>query len=797
MAGDDMEIDELPVQPPSALIGPEADAIMLDPPSNYASQVDRPSEERRTTEGSFHSARENPIASDIPTEPRQPLAELASMAMARPPVSDAFPAADASPKAIPSKHTNQEMNVHEDKDSVLGDEDHGLDVSHSTSESSSPVRPLVRKGSLTFASLPAREPLTTKKSVGARVSRTSNLEQPKTAAITRDSYLSRFTGGQSLGAFRQNELDEKMDDRKDLDMTGKPALAREESDGDGKMAQLHNKSSTQRLHERINLLGKTQPARTTKSNGTTLSVQPGHPDVSSKPAQGAKYSKSIFSNPIDDDDDWIIPPTTTGPADPSIRLPLAKNRIADVVEQSREHENKGEGQGSYERGFAGMQPKTIAEGDPMKKLIHMKSASAIIVPSPRHDIQERPISVSNPSFTAMTSTTPAGSPNAKPHGDGALTASKINLRSIMKSARGLFTSSAGVSAEAKMETMSPSPRSRSKPQQEPLPAVSETGQGDVASSLYPNLPNGSKISVVDSPAKGRKTRASSEKEDKRREKENRERQRADAELQRAREQEAHKVTKQREQEIAAATQKAQIESTAEKLQQQPPQPIRQSPRRQQKQPSSEMPHESVQNEPKPAGGDAVQSMAPPARPQTQLQKAKDAKRPAKPVRDVVSKPKAPPVIIRMNTLSQRFPMNNSALSSNLQETLPPPPPKQPVITKKASNASIQTVNSLKSSGSSVSSKTKVVSSLLAAKQKKEQVSQTRVPIAERYSLTRRRMSFKHRRNWIKGVSLSAREQSSWKMHKNERHSKGRKPRSKRPWKMPRNLLKSRPWKKEG
>lgn len=50
------------------------------------------------------------------------------------------------------------------------------DEARSNSDGSSPIRPMVRKSSLNFASLPAREPLTGGKSLGGRTSRTSHLD---------------------------------------------------------------------------------------------------------------------------------------------------------------------------------------------------------------------------------------------------------------------------------------------------------------------------------------------------------------------------------------------------------------------------------------------------------------------------------------------------------------------------------------------------------------------------------------------------------------------------------------------
>ena len=89
------------------------------------------------------------------------------------------------------------------------------DDARSASDASSPIRPVVRKSSLNFASLPAREPLTAGKSMGARVSRTSHLEHIRT------SYYNRPTGGKSLGGTlgkldREDDQGDKMTTEDDL-----------------------------------------------------------------------------------------------------------------------------------------------------------------------------------------------------------------------------------------------------------------------------------------------------------------------------------------------------------------------------------------------------------------------------------------------------------------------------------------------------------------------------------------------------------------------------------------------------
>ncbi|PHH65338.1 hypothetical protein CDD81_2750 [Ophiocordyceps australis] len=81
-------------------------------------------------------------------------------------------------------------------------EKQALNGSRSPSDGSSPIRPVVRKSSLNFASLPAREPLTAGKSFGARVSRTSHIDHLSM------SHYNRPTGGKSLGNVAKSESEE-------------------------------------------------------------------------------------------------------------------------------------------------------------------------------------------------------------------------------------------------------------------------------------------------------------------------------------------------------------------------------------------------------------------------------------------------------------------------------------------------------------------------------------------------------------------------------------------------------------
>ncbi|RKF74755.1 putative inner centromere protein [Golovinomyces cichoracearum] len=116
-----------------------------------------------------------------------------------------------------------------------------IDRSNSPSDGSSPILPMVRKSSLNFASLPAREPLT-KKSLGNRLSRPSQLDQP------RVSYFGLQTVGKSFDNITNKE------EREMEDLSCNEAGY---SDTDTTMIRLHSKTSTQRLQDQISKLGQT------------------------------------------------------------------------------------------------------------------------------------------------------------------------------------------------------------------------------------------------------------------------------------------------------------------------------------------------------------------------------------------------------------------------------------------------------------------------------------------------------------------------------------------------------------
>jgi len=754
MSEDDMDIDKADeIVPPvtNFHIAPsEPVLVQINSSDVHQLGVGRVSEEGKTTEGSFHSAREDLTSRDLPQTSHQSSHIGSSTKPSGIATVDARIYKEHDPKPVAHKchQGHDEDAMDEGKDSLLG-EDQELDAAHTPSEGSSPAKPLVRKSSLTFASLPAREPLTTKKSVGARVSRTSHVDQAKTAPLNRNSYFGRYTGGKSLGGTRQPEHVDKPDenDVMEIDESIRPYATQDESDGDGRTARLHNKSSTQRLHERINLLGQTQPGRVQKSVAAVnvVSVQPAYPEL----PKGSKEEKQLKDHQIeqgitsttniaiDDDDDWIKPPSQK--SERPNRPQLAKSRSVDVMEQISGKDSVGGNTFARESSKQDLSRENSPlrsvdrHGQPRHIPGHQKSASATTSTSPSKTLShqgalhKKAISISNSGLQSASSTTPAGTPPKRLHHDGPLNASKSKLQSIMKSARGLFTSTAGVSAQAKMETLSPGtapPRSHDWQNTGRPTQTEDLGLASLSQMMYPKLPNGSQVSVS-SPsgkAEGRKTRSSTEKEEKQKQGEAKDRQRTETrqEAQKPADYKAHQI-------ITATSATGMKNSTVEALSQEPTKPTRQSPRRQPTREEVQVSAEAME----PAAtavenNDQFQIMGPPpARSQnqsSQIQKPKEMRRPMKPAKEAAPKPKPQPVAIRVGTLSQRIPLTNAALSSSLQESLPPPQTRQPTVAKKTSNASLQTAvsaNSFKSSTSSLVSKPKA---LIAAERKREQVS---------------------------------------------------------------------------
>ncbi|KAK4459232.1 hypothetical protein QBC42DRAFT_232103 [Cladorrhinum samala] len=232
---------------------------------------------------------------------------------------------------------NQNHDYGDDDD----DDDDAGDQPRSPSEPPSPVRGY--RSSINFASLPAREPLASKKSLGGN--RTS------VADFTRPSIFGRQTGGKSLGNVTRHGESEDSQDDMDLD----DEVGAQDQDATTKIVE-HNKTYTQMLHEQISMLGKSQgPA--SRSSKSLASMLPSQGSASASQIQqhtesGAELKRTTSPKsppprplhpsatpgtfPEDDDDEWIDPPKSTAaapaPRFSSPRPQLRKSLSADVME---------------------------------------------------------------------------------------------------------------------------------------------------------------------------------------------------------------------------------------------------------------------------------------------------------------------------------------------------------------------------------------------------------------------------------------------------------------------------------
>ena len=638
------------------------------------------SAERRTTEGSFHSAREEVSAKVSFAMPDKKGRDNDITDQSTSVVKQMGQAATSEDRDEATSH----REVKADQRPDLAQE---LDDIGSPSDGSTPDHQLVRKSSLTFASLPAREPLTTKKSFGARESRTSHLDQARNGG---GSYFGKPGGFSNLASNDLHEsVDQEMsdvDDQKEVNTT----------DADIMAAQAHQKSSTQRLHEKIDMLGKSHASRLFRSVPSAAALAASNLRKSEAALKAEKEAAAIQTAPgtgLDEDDDWIKPLET---AENDFRPALTKSHPTDIMEHIIDDETDGD---DDEMELDMRAPELIAHEERMRTPVrmspspgkmmpgygHMKSTStatlvspekAAMAPGPTH---LKSISVSTPPHP---STTPKGSPRRM--FDAPISASKSKLQSIMKTAKGLFTSSAGVSAAAKMETLSPNA----------LRIAANSMPG-----LYPNITGMLEDkSLPPSPLKeGRKTRSSTErereKEERKKDREMRDRQNAEEQLEKAREKE-----KQNAAQFKAEERLAQANASR------PVQPLRKSPRR----PAEEQQEVERQAE--------SHGMPPPSLSSIQGK----PQRPAKPAREMPQKNRPQPVSIRVgSTLSQRMPITTSSLASNLQETLPPTNARQTSVNKKVSNPSLNSAASNIGFKSSVTSQPGKPRALLVAERKKE------------------------------------------------------------------------------
>ncbi|CAK7269301.1 hypothetical protein SEPCBS119000_003500 [Sporothrix epigloea] len=340
----------------------------------------------------------------------------------------------------------------------------------------SPVRPVVRKSSMSFASLPARAPFTSNKSLGAGIAtaRTGQTE------LTQTTYFNRPTGGKSLGNVRTTEpMDE---DERNHSM-----------DGDGHNAPLmgndsaeHSKTYAQRLHDRISMLGKSQAnaSRPSKSLAAFAQQQETHNTSQQQTQQSALHSPKKTAAPgasladdIDDededDDNWFDPSPAVAAA---ISAPMIESAETDTVAATHPAEKVTETVPPKQRHQ--LLSRSATPRKALAPIIPERTTSVVTVPVKSSSVPSlplsdsvalatsKPISVSNPANHVHAALAAASenkdrpsSPSKSPsrnYRDSPLKHVKNKLSSILKTSRGLLASSAALSAEGKSLILSPS-----------------------------------------------------------------------------------------------------------------------------------------------------------------------------------------------------------------------------------------------------------------------------------------------------------------------------------------------------
>lgn len=604
-----------------------------------------------------------------------------------------------------------------------------IDSLRSPSDGSSPIRPVVRKSSINFASLPAREPLAAGKSIGGRVSRTSHLD------LNRNAYY-RTTSGKSLGNLTKpddSDEDEEDEDKMDVDEDENTKPSQKADDA----TVSHAKTYTQRLQDQINKLGKSQipSVPESKSVPNTRSAQksaipksntaPGA--VATTPSREDSIQQALQTTPgafpqddDDDDDDWIEPPSAVLEKEPRPALP--KSYSADVMEGIHNKDTIGQPEFPVQKNRAGNsfeQPESTREAPGM--LEHLATDSSA------KGVTENINSPTKPSAAALLAETrslqaPPESPSSKLFKDSPLRQVKNKLSSILKSSRGLLASSAAISAEGR-SLMSPSVTRlglHAAPSSDSIATLSRLGS-QISQSQAPPSPTRSIPRPIT---------ASSEfdKEEKRRVKE--EKMMADqlTKLDKAREQEREKarVFSKEQERIAAmegelASKKQAEAKKALPLPREVSKPVRSSPRRAKA--SEEDGQASTDKD-----TEMVDAPAPkPTTPGHSLRN-REVKRPVKPGKDPLPKAKQAPTVIRVNTTSQTSQYHpSSRQSTNPQQDNSAASGSQPhqQLANKPSKAALQTKASTQSLKPAPSSRTKANEAAAKKKEQEEREAQRR------------------------------------------------------------------------
>lgn len=654
----------------------------------------------RTTEISFHSAQEELRQRAETVEPgtaSERQEEKPNEETPRPTAQES--AQQARPVSPENPVTTEDQPAGPVESKANDVEDGRSDDIGSPSDNSTPDRPVVRKkSSLSFASLPAREPLVTKKSIGHRVSRVSHVEAIKTNAVGRQSYFNSQIDAIKVGTGR--EAPRAGDDKTDPERKNSDPF---DDDSDMGMSTTKlQKSSTQRLHEKISMLGKSQPGRTKSILGVsrTSTSQVVYPELpNTKSETSSRESRATPAPESTSQEDWIKPLGSP------LKANIPRSQTVDVFGRTGDHNlDAGREIPKSQRPQTAGEPRN--EGSPFLKSPFSRSAHTKIASEPESPSPERSENPASPASKAATSSvTP--SPRRL---DAALSGPKAKFQSLMKTAKGLFMSSASISAAAKLESSPSAPRRSPSPGKDSVASASSLRQSPLRESPSPQkLPTQSH---------------------------------SDAELSRAEQDHERRL-----QEPPARVLEKERPATA-----QDPEPVvDRTPASGSKVSEKKVPLPTPSLKSSPAKGQNSQTQSTgldsatkssTARPAAARQPPRPSKaherRLVKPTREAVQKPKPQPVSIRVGSTLSRMPLTTVSLSSSVQEQVNlaptpapapapasssapvPTPSKQPTLAKKASSSSLQTAASNSSLKSSASSQSQRKAQVAAAEKRKQE-----------------------------------------------------------------------------
>lgn len=608
--------------------------------------------------------------------------------------------------------------------------DTDLEGEPSPSEASSPIRPMVRKSSLNFASLPAREPLTAGKPNGGRTSRLSHLDQH------RPSYLNRPTGGKSLGNIspKDDGLDDEVTDNEELTEHANASPGANHHHAQD-LAANHNKTYTQRLQDQISMLGKApnhvERASKSVSDGTgaykhlTAAAPASELPKSPSPLPMSTLKSTPGAFPDDDDDDWIEP-NEQSLAPQSIASPrpnLPKSYSADIMEGVHQATTTG----LIEPYMSSPQRQTIHEAQLAPSTHHKSNSTVAASPAWHKDTLPMQKAATVSELTIATSlaqaatNTPLKSPT-RSYRESPLKHAKNKLSSIIKSSRGLFASSAAISAEGKSSILSPSTLRLGIHTAPSMLSLAEGAAIAPRALQEEERPDARSMSPTRPVAK--RTRASTErdKEERKRDKETRRLEEQNEKLEKARAKEREKARVFSTEQDNTATKLPQPSSdTREDIasSHKTPKQTRTSPRKAKaiednavkgSEPDVEMPDA-------PLAGPPPRSVGP-----ASALRNREVKRPVRPVKEILSKSKQAPTVIRVNTGSQHSQFHSSSgASAQLAEaeaaSIPQP---QSQLNSKASKASLQSKPSTQSLRAAASASRAKTTDLAAKKREQEE-----------------------------------------------------------------------------